>query len=70
MADILKERNARISEGSHWLVWNEDHMLGCWQIYQAGRGKGVVIFEDPDESAAVAEFLRLTDDQESEAANG
>lgn len=58
VADVLKLPGERfhLYGGDFELLWNEDRMLGCWQIWKGGGFH----FESPDEHAACAAFLRLT----------
>lgn len=60
IADILKDTNARISDGDIWLIW-EGAYLGSWQIWQRQGRRAVMVAEflDYEEDKAVREFLRL-----------
>lgn len=53
VADVLKNDSQvyRLTNGDYELIWNDTR----WQIWRGGG----LHFESPDESAAVAEFLRM-----------
>lgn len=59
VADLLKRetRDAWIECNGYLLQWSNGGE--AWQIYSEFRSRPV--FANPDESAAVAEFLRLTE---------
>jgi len=54
VADVLKKTAAIVEDDCYSLSWDDRH---AWVIYDAA---GDRVFSSPDESAACAEFLRLT----------
>lgn len=66
VADILKQRNARVSVDDHWLVF--DDTLKEWIIYHDTRKRGkhrIVVESSYDaafEDTAVDDFLEMTAD--------
>lgn len=63
LADIWQERDCAITCGPYTLRWNEDRLLGCWQIHEyrpKPANREFCIFEDIEESEAADKFLQLT----------
>lgn len=58
--DALKQTSARVSDGSRWLIMEED---GTYIVYehQYGRKKTTVIIKTDDEEKAVAALLEMAE---------
>lgn len=54
LADVLQKTAATVEDNGYSLAWDDRH---AWVIYNAA---GDRVFSSPDQSAACAEFLRLT----------
>lgn len=62
VADVLKRDDACLQAGEYRLFWTGDTVTGFWVISHTKRyaARARIVFQCADESAACAEFLRLT----------
>jgi hypothetical protein len=64
VANVLKQLQVGLRVRGYLLQWADDRTSQQWEIWDVSGHSVKLVFSNADESAACAEFLRLTDAQE------